>query len=187
MYSISVYNNLNNLIHSLNTCNFFNNKTNDYYSKKIILKSEISSDNKIHSFKSWLGTIIYGFYVDIVDNYNFIFSLDLIENDDNIKIEHISINNDYYNNIYEYYNNHYNYNHYHNQLLTDNEVLILKKSIFNFIEDFAISKNKTKIIIDIHQNMKRFNHELKDEGFVNSNNRCIDNYYWFEAVKEIKK
>ena len=79
------------------------------------------------------------------------------------------INNDYYDN------------------LSDNEVSILKKTLFNYIEDFAISKNKTKIIIDIHQNMKRFNYELKDEGFINSNNRCIDNYYWYEAVKEIKK
>jgi hypothetical protein len=175
MSAIYFYNNLNNLLYSLNTYNFKNNKTNDYYSKKIILKSEFSSDNKIYSFNSWFGTFIYGFYVNIIDNYNYIFSLDLIENDDNIKIEHLSINNDYY------------YSKNNNKFLTDNEVLILKKSIFNYIEDFAISKNKTKIIIDIHQNMKRFTYELKDEGFINSNNRCIDNYYWYEAVKEIKK
>jgi hypothetical protein len=101
-------------------------------------------------------------------------SLDLIENDDNIKIEYLSINNDYHSKN-------------KNNLLSDYEFLSLKRSIFNYIEDFAISKNKTKIIIDIHQNMKRFNYELKDEGFINSNNRCIDNYYWFEAVKKIKK
>jgi hypothetical protein len=42
----------------------------------------------------------------------------------------LRINNDYYDN------------------LCDNEVSILKKTLFNYIEDFAISKNKTKIIID---------------------------------------
>jgi hypothetical protein len=161
-------------MYSLNTYNLKNNKTNNIYSKKIILKKEILSDNKIHSFNSWFGTFIYGFYVNIKDTYKYIFNLDLIENDDNIKIEYLSINNDYHSKN-------------KNNLLSDYEFLSLKRSIFNYIEDFAISKNKTKIIIDIHTNMKRFNYELKDEGFVNSNNRCIDNYYWFEAVKKIKK
>ena len=174
MTSIYIYNNLNNLMYSLNTYNLKNNKTNDYYSKKIILKKDFSSDNKIYSFNSWFGTFIYGFYVNIKDTYKYIFNLDLIENDDNIKIEYLSINNDYHSKN-------------KNNLLSDYEFLSLKRSIFNYIEDFAISKNKTKIIIDIHTNMKRFNYELKDEGFVNSNNRCIDNYYWFEAVKKIKK
>jgi hypothetical protein len=161
-------------MYSLNTYNLKNNKTNNIYSKKIILKKEILSDNKIYSFNSWFGTFIYGFYVNIKDTYKYIFNLDLIENDDNIKIEYLSINNDYHSKN-------------KNNLLSDYEFLSLKRSIFNYIEDFAISKNKTKIIIDIHQNMKRFNYELKDEGFINSNNRCIDNYYWFEAVKKIKK
>jgi hypothetical protein len=174
MSAIYFYNNLNNLLYSLNTYNFKNNKTNDYYSKKIILKTEFYSDNKIYSFNSWFGTFIYEFYVNIKDTYKYIFNLDLIENDDNIKIEYLSINNDYHSKN-------------KNNLLSDYEFLSLKRSIFNYIEDFAISKNKTKIIIDIHQNMKRFNYELKDEGFINSNNRCIDNYYWFEAVKKIKK
>jgi len=174
MTSIYIYNNLNNLMYSLNTYNLKNNKTNNIYSKKIILKKEILSDNKIYSFNSWFGTFIYGFYVNIKDTYKYIFNLDLIENDDNIKIEYLSINNDYHSKN-------------KNNLLSDYEFLSLKRSIFNYIEDFAISKNKTKIIIDIHQNMKRFNYELKDEGFINSNNRCIDNYYWFEAVKKIKK
>jgi hypothetical protein len=55
----------------------------------------------------------------------------------------LKINNDYY------------------ILLSNNELSILKKTLFNYIEDFAISKNKTKIII---------NNPLR-----------------FETIKEIKK
>jgi hypothetical protein len=55
----------------------------------------------------------------------------------------LKINNDYY------------------ILLSNNELSILKKTLFNYIEDFAISKNKTKII--------------------------INNPFRFETIKEIKK
>jgi hypothetical protein len=142
--------------------------TIDINSTNYILKQDITSDLKNYSLKCWLSTSTHKSYNN---NYS-IFSLDLIINDDNIKIEHLSINNDYYDNI---------------KNLSKNEVLMLRKVIFDYIEDLAISKNKTKIIIDIHNNMKRFDNELKDEGFVNSFNRCIDNYFWFETVKEIKK
>jgi hypothetical protein len=168
-------------MYSLNTYNLKNNKTNIIYSKKIILKTDINNFNNIYSFKAWSDSVIHflnvNIYTTIYDTYNYIFNLDLIENNDNIKIKDLSINNDYYSNK----------NYIYNKLLSDNEFLSLKKSIFNYIEDFAISKNKSKIIIDIHTNMKRFNYELKDEGFIITNIFCNDNYYWCEAVKEIKK
>ena len=173
MSSINIYNTLDNLLYSLKNNSFTYTNDIDINSTNYILKQDITSDLKNYSFKCWLSTSTHKSYNN---NYS-IFSLDLIINDDNIKIEHLSINNDYYDN--EYNSNIKN--------LSKNEVLMLKKVIFDYIEDLAISKNKTKIIIDIHNNMKRFDNELKDEGFINSFNRCIDNPFWFEAVKEIKK
>lgn len=186
MSSITSYNNLDNLVYSLKTNNL-NINSKKYYllntninynynsNKKIIIKTDITSNKKSYSLRCWLSTCLFNFYTENKNYDNTIFSLDLIENDKNIKIDYLEINNDYY-------DKEHNFN---KKILSDNEVLILKKAIFDYIENFAISKNKNKIIIDIHNNMKRYDKELKEEGFVNTNNKCIDNPFWYEAVKEI--
>jgi hypothetical protein len=176
MTSIYICNTLDNLLYSLKNNNYSSKDTNDFHSTKYILKRDITSDLKNYSLRCWLSSSSYDYYMESNDNNYSIFSLDLIINDDNIKIEHLYINNDYYDR--EYNSNIKN--------LSNNEVLMLKKVIFDYIEDLAISKNKNKLIIDIHNNMKRFDNELKEEGFITTYNRCVDNPFWFEAVKYIK-
>ena len=175
MSSIYIYNSLDNLLYSLKN-NYSFKATNDFHSTKYILKKDITSDLRSYSLQCWLSTCLYGYYMENKNKNNSIFSLDLIINDDNIKIEHLSINNDYYDNQYND----------RTKILSNNEVSMLKNVIFDYIEDLAISKNKNKLSIDIHNNMKRFDTELKDEGFINTSNRCVDNPFWFEAVKNIK-
>jgi len=142
MTSINIYNSLDNLLYSLKNNNYSFKATNDFHSTKYILKKDITSDLRSYSLQCWLSTCLYDYLI---------FSLDLIINDDNIKIEHLSINNDYYDNQYND----------RTKILSNNEVSMLKNIIFDYIEDLAISKNKNKLIIDIHNNMKRFDNELK--------------------------
>lgn len=181
--SISIYNNFDNLVYSLKTNNLNNNakkyfllKTNNLNTNaKFIIKTDISANKKHYSLRCWLSMCLFNFYTESKNNDNSIFSVDYIENDENIKIEYLEINNDFY-------DKEYNYN---KKILSDSEVLILKKAVFDYIENVAISENKNKLIIDIHNNMKRYDKELKEEGFINTNKRCIDNPFWYEAVKTI--
>ena len=57
--------------------------------------------------------------------------------------------------------------------------------MIKYIENVAKSNNINKITIDIHSNLERYNCELKDEGFIVTNNRCYDNPFWFIAEKII--
>jgi len=100
----------------------------------------------------------------------------IVLNDDNIKIEYLNINNDYYSKKFNEI-----------KILTDDEYKLLKDAIFDYIETSAYLNDKSKIIIDIHNNLERFNYELKELGFINTKRRCIDNSYWLEAEKNIKK
>ncbi len=71
-------------------------------------------------------------------------------------------------------------------ILTDYEYISLKEAIFNYIEMTAYKNGKTKLIIDIHNNMERYEYELKDIGFIKTDRRCLDNSFWYEAEKILK-
>jgi hypothetical protein len=68
---------------------------------------------------------------------------------------------------------------------SDDETILIKKSIIKFIENFAIKENINKIIIDVHNNLERYNYELKDLGFILNYNINNINPYWIQAEKII--
>ena len=85
--------------------------------------------------------------------------------------------------ILGYYCNKFNKHH----ILSNDEYMILKYACINYIENEAVKNGIYKIVIDIHRNMERYNYELKDIGFVITDRRCIDNLFWYEAEKILKK
>jgi hypothetical protein len=147
------------------------------YADKYLLRKTINNNNiNIHSWKS---KCLYTMYFDDYSNDNKIFTLDLKINKDIIKIKHLSINNDYYEKTLNDYR--HNDNQKYLNKLTDEETRQIKTFIFDYIKSY--SKN---ITINIHSNLERYNHELKDEGFIpNYEKKCYSNPYWIKAEKFI--
>ena len=162
------------------------------------------------------------------NSYNFIqcwkskfkiFNIDFIENKrlNYIKINNLSINNDFYhNNIidyeYEYYNkctkkvlldnnliknirkyyvdikfnkisvdsaklinNDYTYYNYNiEKILNNNEYKKIKKIIFSNLYTYAKYNDINNIRMIVNNNKRRYNYELKEEGFIIDNNSVIN-------------
>ena len=61
----------------------------------------------------------------------------------------------------------------------------IKKTILNdYLINFGKKNNYKNIIIDVHENMKRYDYELKEEGF-KIENKCSNNPFYYEAIKTI--
>jgi hypothetical protein len=140
----------------------------------------------IYKLQLYISSYIYNYKLSINkrDKYNcikaykynnIILQADYSMNDNDIKIEYLNINNDYYSNKFNEL-----------KILTNDECFLLKNAIFNYIEHDAYKNSKNKIIIDIHSNLERYNNELKDLGFINTNRKCLDNSFWYEAEKILK-
>jgi hypothetical protein len=148
-----------------------------------------------------------------------IFNIDFIENKrlNYIKINNLSINNDFYHNNkedyeYEYYNkctkkvlldnnlikniskyyvdikfnkitvdgaklinNDYTYYNYNiEKILNNNEYKKIKKLIFSNLYKYAKYNDINNIRMTINNNKRRYNYELKEEGFIIDNNLVIN-------------
>jgi len=188
--TVGIFNNFQELIMGLQTNNiihrtkFNNNYLNSFSNKYITSFNVIKQDNDvIYSLKAWKSKCFYNHIMENYDyNKNYIMCCDFMINKkkDNIKIDYLAINNDYYDKEHNIKNNKaVNIN------LSETDELILRKNIINYIENIAREEKINKIIIDIHNNLYRFNAELKNEGFVNTYRYCADNPFWFEAEKNI--
>ena len=140
-----------------------------------------------HNIKCWKTDCIFQFYFTDNNDANTIFTLDFNINKDDkentfIKIDNLYTNNEYYDIKYIDY---YEKSIY--KLLTKEENKLIRESLINFIENWAIKENINKIIIDIHSNLHRYNYELKDLGFIPTNRCCLLNPFWIEAEKIITK
>jgi len=95
-----------------------------------------------------------------------------------LKIKHLSINNDYNdkNSITNYDEN--------KLKLTDEETKEVNIFVYDLIKNIAIEKNVNKIGIDVHSNLKRYNYELKNDGFITNHDiKCYTNPNWIRAEK----
>ena len=166
----------NSLLHLTNK-NISPIKISCNYADKYLLRKTIN--NNYINIHSWKSKCLYTMYFDDYSNDNKIFTLDLKINKDIIKIKHLSINNDYYEKTLNDYQKYLN-------KLNDEETQLIKTFIFDYIMSYSKENNINKIVIDIHSNLERYNHELKDEGFIpNYENKCYSNPYWIKAEKFI--
>jgi len=172
--------------------NFFNTpiySNNNYIVKHNNYNTRFRNSIEYHNIKCWKSKCISNYYIDNDNEDNTIFSLDFNINKDDInnhfiKIDYLEINNDFYDNKYtHYYDKTYRIR---NIIINDEENKLIRRSLINFIENWAIKENISKIIIDIHSNLERYNYELKDEGFIPTDKKCLLNPYWIEAEKIIK-
>ena len=174
MTIINYYNNIKSLATGLSLAALLSPNTEQPLPLSLTLSLPLSlrCNNEytlIISNKNTYYTVEAYKYTNVILNANYNI------NRDNIKIEYLYINNDYYANKFN-----------EKLILTDYEYISLKEAIFNYIEMTAYKNGKTKLIIDIHNNMERYEYELKDIGFIKTDRRCLDNSFWYEAEKILK-
>ena len=75
--------------------NNINNGNLNLFSRKYILKYNYFNNN-FNSLKYWLSNCFNKCNIENDNNYNSIFLLKFKENEENIKINYLRINNDYY-------------------------------------------------------------------------------------------
>ena len=157
--------------------------SNSYIIKHYNYNTKFRNNIEYHNLKCWNSKCILKFYFENFNDENTIFYLDYSinkENDNNIiKIDNIYVNNDFYDNKYrDFFEN-------RKSLLKNDETKLILKSLINFIENFAKKNNINKIVIDIHNNLERFNYELKNLGFIITERISLINPFWLEAEKII--
>ena len=155
------------------------------YGDKYLIKRTVF-DNYKHNLLCWQSTCLYNMYFNEYSYNRKIFALDFNIYKDMLKIKHLSINNDYNDKTLKTY--HLNHNDKDRLLLTQEESNEVKRFVFDFIESTAIENKVNKIVIDINNNLERYNCELKNEGFTpNYDTKTHSNPCWIEAEKFIYK
>jgi len=131
-------------------------------------------NNNYNLIKCWKSKTFLTSYMNNYEKTNSIYYIEFLTQKENIKINHLSINNDFY------------YKNLNKQILINDEnYKIIKKTILNdYLINFGKKNNYKNIIIDVHENMKRYDYELKEEGF-KIENKCSTNPFYYEAIKTI--
>jgi hypothetical protein len=91
---------------------------------------EFNKNKNEHFIQCWKSKTFSNFYFDKYEhNKNSIYNLEYKTDNNNIRIERLRINNDYYFNNY-YYNNCYEWT---NKIITNDEYKMVKTSIFDYL------------------------------------------------------
>jgi hypothetical protein len=139
----------------------------NYYDYKYIISYTIYDNNK-YNFLCWKSKCLYNIYYDDYSYYRKVFALDFNIAKDMLKIKHLSINND------------------KNSITNYEESKEVNIFVYDLIKNIAIEKNVNKIGIDVHSNLKRYNYELKNDGFITNHDiKCYTNPNWIRAEKSL--
>ena len=173
--NIYIFNNFSTLTNSLNNYNM-KSDLNIFLNDKYII-GECIIDDKYKFIRIWKSKAFFNYYfneMDIIDNL--ICCLDYKIDNDNIKIEYLSISDNF-----DKYDDYFNKKKY---ILNDYESNELKNSLIKYIENIAKINNKNKIIVYLHLNNKYYNKYYKDCGFILTDIKS-DNSLYKKAEKII--
>jgi hypothetical protein len=132
------------------------------YSERIACKHYIRRSN--HIIQIWKTKSLFDYWFDEFGSRNFMACIDYTIHDTYIKIVHLGIND------------HIEY---------DAEDMV--KYLVNFVKLVAIKENKTKIILDVHENLRFFLKYYEYIGFTpvlledGSYKFCTNNPFWIET------
>ena len=170
--NIYIFNNLLTLTNSLNNYNM-KSDLNLYLNDKYIIGECIENDYIL--IRIWKSKAFFNYHfndMDITDNL--IGCLDYKIENDNIKIDYLSISDNFDNILPK-----------KKIILKDEDANELKNSLIKYLENIAKKNNLNKIIIDVHNNLRYYNKYYKDIGFILTDVKCNDNPYWIETEKNI--
>ena len=176
VYSYSKFSSLYKALDSFRNNTINNSIYNPYEfcSNNIVIQKYKLNDMNV--VRVWKSNYVLSYRLEDFKYSNFIGGIDYRVNkdNDNIKIEYLSINDIEYAKLMNCTDN-----------LSAQMTRLVRKSFIKFTENIAKENNITKIVIDVHENLKRFDKEFLPEGFINTKRKCADNSYWVEAEKTI--
>jgi len=157
-----------------------NNEDESLYSCKCMYTDRIAIQHKqdkrgMHSIRIWKTKSLFDYWFDDFHHSgrNFIASLDYIIHDQHIKIVYLSVNDGRHINLY-------------NQILSIDERDDMMESLIKFVKNVATKENKTKIILDVHENLQLYNKYYYYEGFEPTGRKSIDNPFWIETELNLR-
>jgi hypothetical protein len=133
--------------------------------------SNTQVNENINIIRIWKTKSVFDYFFSIFcyNNTNFIGAIDYSINDDNIRIEYLFINdNDDKNKFYD-------------NILDENESIKLTKSLINYIKILAKEKNKNKIVVEVHNNLRLYKKYYMNEGFIINNDKSTSDPCWIET------
>lgn len=142
-----------------------------FYSPKFIIDHQTfihrDAENPSHSIRIWKSnTLCNQWYNDLQTN-SFVAALDYQIRKDDVKIEYMNVND--------------NECIYSEKPIRQSEAIYLHHELLNFIKRIAEVEQKSKVIIDVHENLRIYNKYYKDEGFQLTNRKAKDNPFWKEV------
>lgn len=150
-----------------------NNENESLYTCKCIYEDRIAikhyTRKELNIIQIWKTKSLFDYWYDPYASRNFIATIDYRLEDTYIKIVYIGIN--------DQERSRHTYISYLDE--SDSEDLIL--NMVNFLKTIAIKENKTKIILDVHENLRLFLKYYYDIGFKTTERKCVDNPFWIET------
>jgi hypothetical protein len=139
------------------------------YSNRVAIKHY--SDKNQNIIRIWKTKSLFNYWYDDFSVSRIIGAIDYTINDDHIKIDYLSVNDD----------ENSKKNGFNSDVLEDSEAQELINSMLNFVKIIANEKNKNKIINDTHKKLRLYEKYFKNAGFVITNRKCADNPCWIET------
>lgn len=149
--------------------------TNKFFGKYLL--NNIPSIDKSNNFlriekrhnDGLFGTTIFGATRPVA-------SIDIVEKVNIVDIPYVSFNDIHFA---------VDRNYMYGEPVNNTEARILKDTLFNYATKIAISKGIKQIRCDVHNNLKKYETDIKPYGFELTKERAEDNPYWFKTYKTI--
>jgi hypothetical protein len=151
------------------------------YSDRIAIKHSMSTDT-LHMIRLWKTKSVFDLWYDDFNTRNFVGALDYEVHADHINIEYMSINEPTENNRDKMYKKILDQN---NDVITAEESDELIHAMLHFMKNVAKEEKKSKIVVDVHHNLRIFNKYYQEEGFNVTDRKCSDNPYWIETEYDV--
>jgi hypothetical protein len=143
----------------------------DIYNDKVAVQHKMIGNT--HCIRMWKTKALFNYWYDDMfsGNSQFLAALDYIVEPDYVKIDYMNFNDEEYRHLFP--QDHPGF--------TEKQAAIMNTDLLNYVKRIARHEGKTKVIVDVHSNLRIFNKYYYKEGFKATTRRCRDNPYWVEA------
>ena len=144
----------------------------DIYTDKLVISHDKFNTNG-YMIRIWKSKALFNYWYSDMQWSKFVAALDYTIHPDHIKIEYMNLNDDEYQSIPRIPRDFPG--------LTKTEAKLINKSLLDYSKQVAKDMGKSKVIVDVHHNLRIFNKYYHKHGFEATTRRCTDNPYWVEV------
>ena len=152
-------------------------KSENFHTKQRKSSSTVLATN-LHMIRMWHTKSVFDLWYDDFNTRNFVGALDYTVHPDHIKIEYMSINEPAKNSNDNMYKKMLDRN---NDVITTEESNDLRRAMLHFMKHLAKEDQKSRVVVDVYDNLKLFNQYYRDEGFRVTDRKCSNNSHWIES------